>query len=142
MAEAKQKEESCLLALFWLQTGPQGGKLGSSRKIRAQKMGEKGLLIQGEGTDRLFDCGLLGERRCPTIKAFVGKGEKTSWEPRRDRLGSAAARLLKSLKPRTSSTGRVFFTGERKEITQLSFCCNKKLFQSLQSLLVLVGKHP
>lgn len=105
-------------------------------------MGEKGLLIQGEGTDRLFDCGLLGERRCPTIKAFVGKGEKTSWEPRRDRLGSAAAQLLKSLKPRTSSTGRVFFTGERKEITQLSFCCNKNLFQSLQSLLVLVGKHP
>lgn len=32
-------------------------------------------------------------------------GEKTSWGPRRDRLGSAAAQLLKSLKQSTSFAG-------------------------------------
>lgn len=32
------------------------------------------------------------------IKTFVRRGEKASWGPRRNRLGSAAAQLLKSLK--------------------------------------------
>lgn len=48
MAEAKQKGESCLLALFWLQTR---GGVGLFRENKSSEDGEKGLLIQGEGTD-------------------------------------------------------------------------------------------
>lgn len=80
------------------------------------------------------------EGATPSIKAFVGKGEKNSWGPRRVRLGSAAAQLLKSLKPRTSSTGRVFFAGERKEIIQLSLCCTKKLVPELTEPFGARGK--
>lgn len=113
------------------------GKVGLFKENRSSEDGEKSLLMQGEGT------GCLSVAYwCHTITSrFVGKGEKASCGPRRDRLGSAAAQLLKSLQPRTPSTGRVFFTGERKEIMQLSFCCKKNMFQSLQSLLVLVEKH-
>lgn len=118
------------------------GKAGLFKENKSSEDGEKAYWHREKAqTERLFECCLLGERRCHTITSrLVGKGEKT-WRPRRDRLGSAAAQLLKSLKPRTSSPGRVFFTGERKEIRQLNFCCKENLFQSLQSLLVLMEKH-